>query len=132
MSTTSYDCSKCHGYCCSIYEVIAVTPDDVKRFARGKRITIRQAWKEMAVEIDGGFRLRRKKDRLLGRICRFFDTKKRSCSIYKLRPDVCRDYPGQKKCAYYDALQFERTTQDLDPSEDVVHLVQIRIQRRPS
>jgi Fe-S-cluster containining protein len=58
--------------------------------------------------------MRRKKDPHFGRICRFFDTEKRCCTIYKARPAVCRQYPGGTHCGYYDFLSFERRTQD-DP-----------------
>ena len=48
-----------------------------------------------------------------GKTCRFFDTEKRSCTIYKARPAICRDYPGGG-CGYYSFLMAERSSQE-DP-----------------
>jgi signal transduction histidine kinase len=38
--------------------------------------------------------MRRKGDKHFGRICQFFDTNERRCTIYAARPAACRDYPG--------------------------------------
>jgi Fe-S-cluster containining protein len=58
------------------------------------------------------YAMRRKKDKHFGRICRFFDTEKRCCTIYKARPSVCRSFPGAGRCGYYDFLSFERRAQE--------------------
>ena len=58
--------------------------------------------------------MRRKKDEHFGKICKFFDTDKRRCTIYEGRPAICREYPGKTNCGYYDFLKFERTAQN-DP-----------------
>ena len=58
--------------------------------------------------------MRRKKDTVYGRICRFFDTEKRCCTVYKARPSVCRSFPGAGRCGYYDFLAFERRAQEDD------------------
>lgn len=58
--------------------------------------------------------LRRKKDKHFGRICRYFDTRSRNCSVYAARPTICRQFPTEKRCGYYDFLKFERRHQD-DP-----------------
>ena len=58
--------------------------------------------------------LRRKKDPHFGRICTFFDNRKRRCTVYEARPAVCHDYPDAKYCGYYEFLKFEREQQD-DP-----------------
>ena len=47
--------------------------------------------------------MRRKADPHFGKICRFFDTEKRRCTIYTARPAICRDYPGGG-CGYYGFL----------------------------
>ena len=57
--------------------------------------------------------MRRKADQHFGRICQFFDTRKRRCTIYAARPETCRSYPGGR-CGYYDFLSFERRAQN-DP-----------------
>jgi Fe-S-cluster containining protein len=56
--------------------------------------------------------LRRKKDQHFGRICRFFDTGARRCTVYPARPSVCRSFPGGGRCGYYDFLSFERRAQE--------------------
>jgi Fe-S-cluster containining protein len=55
--------------------------------------------------------MRRKADQHYGRICRFFDTDKRRCTVYEARPAACRSFPGVR-CGYYDFLKFERAAQE--------------------
>ena len=110
-----YDCSKCPGYCCS-YPVIELTPKDIKRLAKFHGLSEDQAAKRFTKKAHGYERvLRRKKDEHFGRICRFFDTDKRRCTVYEARPDICRSFPGGNRCGYYDFLAFERRKQD-DPT----------------
>ena len=66
------------------------------------------------VEHGRKYAMRRKNDTVYGRICRFFDTKNRRCTIYKARPAVCRSFPGGGRCGYYDFLAFERRAQEDD------------------
>ena len=109
-----YDCAKCPGYCCS-YPVIEVNDKDVARLASFFCITREAAEKRFTKSAHGYARvLRRKKDEHFGRICRFFDSEKRRCTIYEARPDICRSFPGGNRCGYYDFLMFERRKQD-DP-----------------
>lgn len=109
-----YDCSKCPGYCCS-YPVITVTKYDLVRLARHFGITPEEAEKRFTKSQHGYKRiLRRKKDEHFGKICRFFDQEKRRCGIYPARPHVCRSFPGDGRCGYWDFLSFERRTQN-DP-----------------
>lgn len=109
-----YDCRKCPGYCCS-YPVIPVGKRDVERLARHFAITPAEAERKFTRRAHGLKRvMRRKKDEHFGRICRFFDTKKRNCTVYAARPGVCRSFPGETRCGYYDFLKFERRRQD-DP-----------------
>jgi Fe-S-cluster containining protein len=113
-SITLYSCKKCPGYCCS-YPLIALERRDVERLARhfvipyavAERRFTRSAWGRKWI-------MRRKADRHYGRICQFFDTDKRRCTIYKARPSVCRSFPGEGRCGYYDFLAFERRAQN-DP-----------------
>ena len=58
--------------------------------------------------------LRHKEDEIFGTICTFFDQDSRGCGIYEARPQTCRDYPGRKRCGYYEFLSFERDAQQ-DP-----------------
>lgn len=109
-----YDCSKCPGYCCS-YPLIALDRRDVDRLAKHHGMTFEEAQHAFTRTAHGRkFALRRKKDPIYGRICRFFDTRARRCTIYQARPSVCRSFPGEGRCGYYDFLKFERRAQD-DP-----------------
>ena len=56
--------------------------------------------------------LRHQDDEHFGTICKFIDMKTRNCTIYEERPAICRDFPTQKRCGYYDFLKFERDVQD--------------------
>ncbi|MEM9028877.1 MAG: YkgJ family cysteine cluster protein [Pseudomonadota bacterium] len=110
----AYDCAKCPGYCCS-YPVIAVTKRDVTRLAKHFGLTFSAA-ETRFTKSDHGYKriLRRKRDPHFGGICTFFDRTARNCSVYAARPAVCRSFPGQGRCGYYDFLSFERETQN-DP-----------------
>lgn len=109
-----YDCAKCPGYCCS-YPVIGVTRRDIERLATHHDISFEEAEKRFTRSDHGRkWVLRRKTDEHYGRICRFFDTDKRRCTVYVARPAVCRSFPGGNRCGYYDFLAFERRKQD-DP-----------------
>ncbi len=111
MTKTTYDCSKCPGYCCA-YPVITVTKRDIERIARHLALSPEQAEAKFCRK-DHGYKriIRRKTDEHFGRICRFFDSGNRNCSIYKARPAACRNYPGEGRCGYYDFLTFERSGQ---------------------
>ena len=114
----SYNCSKCPGYCCS-YHIIPVTRRDLQRLADHFAISFTKAKQKFVTKgreedkKDGEFQMRRKADVHFGKICRFFDTEKRCCTIYKARPHICRAYPAGR-CGYYDFLTNERRTQE-DP-----------------
>lgn len=109
-----YNCSKCPGYCCS-YPVIALNMRDIERLAKYFDIPVATAQKRFTRAAHGHkYIMRRKKDPHYGRICRFFDTDKRQCTIYKARPAACRAYPGDGRCGYYDFLMHERRCQDDD------------------
>ena len=111
-----YNCLNCPGYCCS-YPVIELKKRDVDRLAKHHKLSFRAARKKFTREGHGHkYIMKRKADEHFGRICRFFDTKERRCTIYKARPAACRVYPGEKvRCGYYDFLMHERRTQN-DPT----------------
>jgi Fe-S-cluster containining protein len=110
-----YNCAKCPGYCCS-YPVIVVSWRDVERLARRFAITPEEAERRFTRSGHGHKRImRRKADPHFGKICRFFDTEKRRCTAYEARPAVCRSFPGDGRCGYYDFLTFERRAQN-DPN----------------
>lgn len=118
-----FDCAKCPAFCCSIYEVVAVSDRDLRRLAVHHGLGVKAAETRFTRKHTGDRVLRRKRDALLGTTCRFLHADTRRCTIYAARPTVCRGYPGQTRCAYYDVVQFERNVQE---DEDVVPLIQIR------
>jgi Fe-S-cluster containining protein len=109
-----YNCLKCPGFCCS-YEIIPLKKRDVQRLADYFGISFRVAKKRYTVARgDEEYSMRRKADTYFGHICQFFDTEERRCTIYKGRPGICREYPGNGRCGYYDFLSHERRIQE-DP-----------------
>jgi Fe-S-cluster containining protein len=110
----SYDCLKCPAYCCS-YPVIALTKRDIARLARYFGIDPDTAERRFTKAAYGHKRImRRKADPIFGRACRFLDVDSRRCTIYTARPEVCRQFPTERRCGYYDFLTFERRHQN-DP-----------------
>ncbi len=110
-----YECSKCPGYCCS-YDLIEVGKRDITRIAKHFDLSFEQA-EERFTKFDAEAKvrtLRHQKDNHFGKICTFFDKQKRRCTIYEARPGLCREYPAEPHCGYYDFLHFERQHQD-DP-----------------
>ena len=109
-----YNCAKCPGYCCS-YPVISLTKYDVERLAKHFDLPVDVAEKRFTKSAHGHKRIfRRNADPHFGKICMFFDTEKRACTVYPARPGVCRAFPGPGRCGYYDFLSFERRAQN-DP-----------------
>jgi uncharacterized protein len=114
VSPPQYKCQKCPGYCCS-YPLIPLDKRDVERLARHHHLSYEDAKKAFTKEEHGRkYAMRRKRDPVFGKICRFFDITKRSCTIYEARPAVCRSFPGGGRCGYYDFLSFERRAQEDD------------------
>jgi Fe-S-cluster containining protein len=112
-NNSGYDCSKCPGYCCS-YPLIEVGKRDIARLAKHFDLDYATA-EERFTKYDEGEKvrgLRHQEDKYFGRVCRFFDTKNRHCTVYEARPATCRDYPHTKSCGYYTFLKFERDLQD--------------------
>lgn len=106
-----YDCMNCPGYCCS-YPVIQITSRDIARLAKHFSISPAEAQRRFTKRAHGRDKvLRRQEDPHFGRICRFFDTVARRCTVYEARPGICRQFPGENRCGYYDFLSFEREHQ---------------------
>jgi Fe-S-cluster containining protein len=122
----AYDCGKCPAYCCSIYERVQVKPSDLRRLAKYFDLTLDQARERFTKQHGDERILRRKADPILGEACRFLDSETRGCTIYHARPAICREYPGTKRCVYYDVLKFEQNSQD---DEDVLPLFQITFKK---
>ena len=106
-----YNCSKCPGYCCS-YPLIQLTKRDVERLAKYFGLTFAKARAKFTKkDPEAEYAMRRKKDEHFGKICQFFHSEERRCTIYHARPKICREYPGGR-CGYYDFLSSERNSQE--------------------
>lgn len=110
-----YDCEVCPGYCCT-YPRVIVSKKDMARLAKFFNISAKQAQKSFTKkgEEPGERVLRHRKDDTYGTACRFLDPESRMCTVYRARPGICRDYPGTRRCGYYDFLKFERMLQEDD------------------
>lgn len=110
-----YNCLKCPAYCCS-YVHIPVTDSDVSRLAKHFGMSNAEAERKFTKtgDEDTPRVMRHKADPHFTTICRFIDTETRRCTVYEARPKICRDFPTQSRCGYYDFLTFEREVQN-DP-----------------
>ena len=104
-----FHCERCPAYCCS-YPVIRVTKKDLRRLAEHLGLSLKRTLKaHTEAEGKGKKRiLRHRKDEHYGTVCRFLDRETRRCTVYEARPEICRDFPGTRRCGYYDFLTFER------------------------
>jgi Fe-S-cluster containining protein len=115
MTKKKYDCLKCPAYCCT-YAHIPTTKRDIKRLARHFDVS-ETAAREKFTKVgdkESPRVLRHQKEEHFLSACMFLDTETRRCTIYEARPQICRDFPTQSRCGYYDFLVFEREVQD-DP-----------------
>jgi Fe-S-cluster containining protein len=95
--------------------LIALNKRDVERLARHFDLSFEDARRKFTkVDGDEPYAMRRKADEHYGKICRFFDTEKRCCTVYTARPTICRQYPGDDHCGYFEFLKHERLAQE-DP-----------------
>ncbi len=110
-----YDCDHCPAYCCS-YPRIIVDSQNIRRlgkhFGLGAKAARKKFTKKGAEPKERI--LRHRKDETYGTACQFLDQESRMCMIYHARPEICRDYPGTRKCGYYEFLIFERMLQEDD------------------
>ena len=108
-----YDCEACPAYCCS-YAHIPGTEEDVARPAARFGLDDEGARKRFFKrgDEDSPLVLRHKADEHYGTVCRFLDTETRGCTVYEDRPAICREFPSQNHCGYWDFLVFEREVQD--------------------
>ena len=115
MARNRYDCDLCPAYCCS-YPRVIVDKKDLRRLARHFGVSLKKARKKFTKKGDdpGERVLRHHKDHIYESVCQFLDRASRQCTIYRARPEICRDYPGGRRCGYYDFLTFERDAQE-DP-----------------
>ncbi|MEW6729837.1 MAG: YkgJ family cysteine cluster protein [Acidobacteriota bacterium] len=108
-----FDCSVCPAYCCT-YPQIGVTRTDVRRIAKHFDLDLEVAIRRFCREVDGKLVLRHREDPIFNTACRFLDRETRRCTIYEVRPKICRSFPEERRCGYYDFLIWERKRQD-DP-----------------
>ncbi len=110
-----YNCRRCPAYCCSYVRIIA-TARDLGRIAKHFGLSLDAARRKFTKRghETGEIILRHHKDEHYGTVCRFLDRETRACTIYKARPAICREFPGGRRCGYYDFLSFERRAQE-DP-----------------
>lgn len=115
MPKNKYDCLKCVAYCCS-YTHIPTNKTDIKRLAKHFELTEDQAKRRYTKKGDEDTPrvLRHTEDEHFVTSCMFLDKNTRNCTIYEARPKICREFPTQNRCGYYDFLMFEREVQD-DP-----------------
>jgi Fe-S-cluster containining protein len=110
-----YNCLNCPAYCCS-YPRTVVGKRDIARLAKHFGVSVEVAREKFTKKgAEPGERiLRQQHDEHFGIVCRFLDTETRGCTVHSARPKICRDYPGARRCGYYDLLCFERRAQE-DP-----------------
>jgi len=115
MAKKLYDCVKCTAYCCT-YTHIPVNKSDIKRLAKFHGISEQKAEKKFTKKGDkeNPRVIRHSDDEHFGSACMFLDQKTRNCTIYEGRMKICREFPTQKRCGYYEFLKWEREVQD-DP-----------------
>ena len=116
MAKKLYDCVKCTAYCCT-YTHIPVNKTDLKRLAKYHGISVEKAEKKFTKKGDkeNPRVIRHADDEHFVTACMFLDQKTRNCTIYEGRMKICREFPTQKRCGYYEFLKWEREVQD-DPT----------------
>lgn len=112
-SSSGFDCSKCPAYCCT-YDWIMVTKRDISRLAKRFELSYEEAESKFTILVkEYGHRvLRHRKDHIFESRCRFLHPTERNCTVYEHRPEICRAFPEEEKCGYYDFLSWERQHQD--------------------
>lgn len=110
-----YNCLKCPAYCCS-YSLIPANNRDIKRLANYFGVSEKVAREKYTKNGDKENErvLRHTSDEHFVSSCMFLNKETRNCGIYEARPQICRAFPTQSRCGYYDFLKFEREVQD-DP-----------------
>lgn len=108
-SSSLFNCSRCPAYCCS-YPVIELGKRDLRRLAKHFALSLEAATKKFTKRDPNGKKriMRHRDDEHFGSVCRFLDRETRRCTVYEARPQICRDFPGTRRCGYYDFLTFER------------------------
>lgn len=102
-----YNCDDCPAYCCA-YPIISLTKRDIRRLARHFELSEEEAKEEFTEQENNRVRkLKQRPDKQMKTpVCVFLNQKTRGCSIYEARPQICRDYPGDR-CEWFDRRLFE-------------------------
>ncbi|MGI9298499.1 MAG: YkgJ family cysteine cluster protein [Gammaproteobacteria bacterium] len=105
--TKLYDCDKCPAYCCG-YPVIEASKKDIRRLARHFGLDFDTAREKFTEKENNRVRkMRQRPDKKLGApLCIFLNQKTRKCSVYRARPQICRDHPGDR-CEWNDRRLLE-------------------------
>lgn len=105
--TQKYDCNACAAYCCG-YPIIEAKKPDIRRLARYFKLSPEAAKEKFTEKENNRVRkMRQKHDKKLNAsVCIFLNQKTRQCSIYKARPKICRDHPGDR-CEWNDRRLLE-------------------------
>ena len=108
-----FNCLKCPAYCCS-YTLIPTTDADIRRLARHFGVSEKFAREKYTKRGDDENPrvLRHTADEHFGTTCMFLNKETRNCGVYEARPHICRAFPTQQRCGYYEFLKFEREVQD--------------------
>lgn len=113
----SYDCLSCPGFCCT-YTEIDLSEHDAKRMAKHLKLSFekfRDKYLQKGKSHRGLLLFKRVEDAIFGFCCPFLHPVGRICTMYTVRPKVCRGYPYGKSCGYYQFLRWERAHQQ-DPN----------------
>ena len=102
-----YDCDSCQAYCCG-YPIITATPADIRRLARHFGLAEEEARERFTEKENNRVRkMRQRPDKKLGGdMCIFLNQTTRNCTIYKARPQICREHPGDR-CEWHDRKTLE-------------------------
>lgn len=122
MGRTKYNCVECPGYCCSVYGTVTLSKFDAKRLAKHLGVTVKRLLTKYTKKGEDGPSLIQSKDPLMGKSCVFLDKETRGCTVYHGRPNICRKFPYESHCGYWDLLDFERKHQG---EPDLIPLVQL-------
>jgi uncharacterized protein len=86
-------CVACGGYCCiGSSGYIWTTSEEQKKISDILKIDIDEFRKEYLIYINGKYSIKELKISDIY-YCVFFDTEKKCCSIYDVRPKQCRSFP---------------------------------------
>lgn len=99
-------CESCGGACCigeSGY--IWISRPEIEAVAEYLQMPVEEFAQNYLIRAKNRYSLREEKVEGMGYACIFFDTQKRLCSIYNVRPKQCRTFPFWE--------QFKNDTKEL-------------------